>query len=213
MFTKPGHIRIMIVDSHSLIRCGIKVFMLAFDDIVVTAEAGSAEEALRLCERDLPDVIIMDLNLPGISGIQATQEIRERWPKVQVIVLTEMADPGLVQNTLHAGAIGYLLKDVTAPDLASAIRSAYVGHPTLSVQATQMLVQNTWVVSTGHDLTAREREVLNLLVEGMNNSEIADCLVVSRATVKFHVSSILTKLGVDSRVEAAAVARQNHLVT
>lgn len=212
MITKPGQIRVIIVDAHSIIRCGIKVFMLAFDDIAVVAEAESGEQALQLCECDPPDVVLMALKIPGMGGIEATRLIRARYPKTQVVALTGYADPGLVQGALQAGAIGYLLKDVSATELATAIRAAHSGRPMLSSEATLALAGRTWSGHVGHDLTPREREVLDLLIEGLNNSEIAERLVVSRATIKFHVSSILAKLGVDSRAEAVVMARQNHLV-
>ncbi len=212
MITKPGQIRVVIVDSHSMVRCGIKVFMLAFDDIAVVAEAENGEEALRLCECDPPDVVLMALKIPGMGGVEATRLIRERCPRTQIVALTGYAEPGLVQAALQAGAIGYLLKDVSATELAAAIRAANLGRSMLSSEATIALAGRTWSGHAGHDLTPREREVLDLLVEGLNNSEIAERLVVSRATIKFHVSSILAKLGVDSRAEAVVMARHNHLI-
>ena len=207
-------IRVMLVDDHAVVRSGLGAFLLAFDDLELVGEAGGGEEAVRLCERLRPDVVLMDLVMPGMDGAAATRAIRERCPQIQVIALTSFKEQELVQGVLEAGAIGYLLKNVAANELAGAIRAAHAGRPTLAPEAAQALIQATREpLSPGYDLTPREREVLALMVEGLSNPEIAERLVLSASTVKFHVSNILSKLGVTSRTEAVALAVQHHLVT
>jgi len=207
-------IRVMLVDDHAVVRSGLSAFLLAFEDLELVGEVRSGEEAVRLCDQYQPDVVLMDLVMPGMDGATATDLIRKKCPQIQVIALTSFKEKDLVEGALKAGAIGYLLKDVTAEELAGAIRAAHAGKPTLAPEAAQALIQATRspVNKPGFDLTDREREVLALMVEGLNNNQIANRLVISVSTAKFHVSSILSKLGASSRTEAVALALHNKLV-
>jgi NarL family two-component system response regulator LiaR len=204
----------MLVDDHAVVRSGLSAFLLAYDDMVLVGEAGDGQEAVKKCEQLCPDVILMDLMMPVMDGATATQEIRKTCPSTQVIALTSFKEQELVQGAVQAGAIGYLLKNVSAEELANAIRAAHAGQPTLAVEAAQVLINasRSGLTPTA-ELTDREQEVLRLLVEGLNNNQIAERLVVSRSTVKFHVSSILAKLEVSSRTEAVAIALRSHLVS
>jgi NarL family two-component system response regulator LiaR len=209
--SKP--IRVLLVDDHAVVRSGLAAFLLVYDDLELVGEAGGGEEAVDLCEKLQPDVVLMDLVMPGMDGAAATRVIRERWAHVQVVALTSFKEKDLVQGVLEAGAIGYMLKNVSADELADAIRAAHSGRSTLAPEAAQVLIQATREPpSAGYDLTPRERDVLALMVEGLNNPGIAERLVMSRSTVKFHVSNILSKLGVASRTEAVALALQKNLV-
>lgn len=206
-------IRVIIVDDHAVVRSGLSAFLMVYDDLDFVGEAASGEEAIRLCKNLCPDVVLMDLVMPGMDGATATQTIRENCPNIQVIALTSFKEDDLVQRTLKAGAIGYLLKNVSANELVSAIRAAHAGRPTLAPEAAHVLIQASQNhAAIGSDLTSREREILSLMVAGLSNPEIADKLVVSRSTVKFHVSSILSKLGVSSRTQAVTSALQNKLI-
>jgi NarL family two-component system response regulator LiaR len=211
--TQGESIRVLLVDDHAVVRSGLSAFLLAFDDLELVGEAGSGEEAVRLCDRLQPDVVLMDLVMPGMDGAGATQAIREKHPAIQVIALTSFKEKDLVEGALEAGAIGYLLKNVSAGELAEAIREAHVGRPTLAPEAAQALIQaRQQPPSVGSDLTDRERDVLALMAEGLTNPEIAGRLVVSTSTVKFHVSNVLSKLGVSGRTEAVSLALQHDLV-
>jgi two-component system, NarL family, response regulator LiaR len=206
-------IRVMIVDDHALVRSGLEAFLLVQNDLKLVAQAKNGQQAVTLCAETQPDVVLMDMLMPGMSGIETISQIKKQYPQIQFIALTSYKDPELVKGALQAGAIGYLLKDVSSGELANAIRSAKADRPTLAPEATQALIQiSTNGLSVGSDLTDREREVLNLMVDGLNNPDIAGRLVISKGTVKFHVSSILSKLGVSSRTEAVSLALQNHLI-
>lgn len=207
-------IRVMIVDDHSMVRTGLSTFILVNPDLELVGEARDGEKALLICERVKPDVILMDLVMPRMDGIQATRTLLERWPQIKIIALTSFQDRQLVQEALQAGAIGYLLKDVTMEQLADAIRAAYIGQPTLAPEAAQVLIQAASEQSPelGNNLTPREHEVLALMVEGLNNPQIGERLTISVTTVRTHVSNILSKLGVSNRAEAIVLAIRQGLV-
>jgi NarL family two-component system response regulator LiaR len=212
--TEGQPIRVIIVDDHAMLRKGLRFFLTSFDDLELVGEACSGKEAIQICGQLEPDVVLMDMVMPDMDGAEATQIIREKDPEIQVLALTSFQERDLIERALQAGSIGYLLKNVSAQDLAHAIREAHAGRSTLAPEATNVLVQATQQKARQPDygLTAREDEVLALLVEGLTNADISEQLVISVATVKFHVRSILTKLGVTTRTEAAALAWQQNLV-
>ena len=206
-------IRVLVVDDHTMVRRGLATFLKVFDDLELAGEAASGQEAILQCAELQPDVVLMDMVMPDMDGATATRLIRKQSPLTQVLALTSFKEEVLVQSALQAGAIGYLLKDVSADDLAQAIRAAQAGRSTLSPEAAQALVHATSQPPVpGIDLTERELEVLSLMVEGLNNTQIAAKLTISPSTVKSHVSSILSKLGVASRTEAVTMALRNRLV-
>jgi two-component system, NarL family, response regulator LiaR len=215
MKTPPANpIRVMLVDDHTMVRRGLATFLKVFNDLQLAGEAESGEAAIKLCGELQPDVILMDMVMPDMDGATATRTIRQQFPQVQVIVLTSFKEGELIKNALEAGAIGYLLKDVSADELVRAIRAAYSGRATLSPEAAQSLVETANLPPPpGLDLTEREREVLALMTEGLNNTQIAGRLTVSPSTIKSHVSNILSKLGVASRTEAVTLALRNRIVS
>ncbi len=211
--TEIAPIKVLLVDDHAVVRSGLGAVLLSYDDMILVGEAGNGEEAVQLCEKLQPDVVLMDLMMPVMDGVAATDAIRKKWPHINVIALTSFKEKEMVEGALKAGAMSYLLKNVSAAELISAIRGAVVGQPRLSPEAAQVLIQDIKQPSAPvYDLTDREREILALMVEGLANNDIAERLIVSQSTVKFHVSNILSKLGVTSRTEAVALALKNHLV-
>ncbi len=211
--TASSPIRILLADDHMMVRSGLSTVLAVYDDMKLVGEAGDGEEAIRLCETLQPDVVLMDLLMPNLDGVAATRAIKERWPRIQVIALTSFKDKEYVEGALKAGASGYLLKNVSAEELVGAVRRAVAGQPSLSPEAARVLIQRVnEPPSPGLDMTDREKEILALMVEGLNNTQIAARLFVSQSTVKFHVSNILSKLGVTGRTEAVALAVKNHLV-
>jgi NarL family two-component system response regulator LiaR len=205
-------IKVMIVDDHAVVRSGLSAFLLAFDDLEHVGDATGGAEAVSKCMSLRPDVVLMDLVMPDVDGAEATRRIKEACPDVQVIALTSYKEDDLVQGALKAGALSYLLKNVTADELADAIRKAHAGRPTLAPEAAQVLIKAATEPAQEEGLTSRELEILKLMVHGDSNPDIAEKLFVSRSTVKFHVSNILMKLGTATRTEAVAVAVQRKLV-
>jgi two-component system, NarL family, response regulator LiaR len=211
--TESAPIKVLLVDDHAVVRSGLGAVLMSYDDLSLAGEAGNGEEAIRLCEKLQPDVVLMDLMMPVMDGVAATAAIHKQWPKINIIALTSFKEKEMVEGALKAGAMSYLLKNVSASELVMAIRGAVAGQPRLSPEAAQVLIQDMKMPSTPtYDLTDREKEILSLMTEGLQNTDIADRLVVSQSTVKFHVSNILSKLGVTSRTEAVSLALKNHLV-
>lgn len=205
-------IRIMLVDDHAVVRSGLGAFLTVHPDLELVGEAENGEQAVIRANLLKPDVILMDLMMPVMDGVAATRAIKQQNPGIQIVALTSFQEDELVQNALKAGAVGYLMKNVSARELAAAIHAARQGKMTLSPEAAQALVHANQQAEETQTLTEREREVLKLMVEGLNNAEIAERLVVSLSTVKYHISNILMKLGVDNRVAAVTMALQRRLV-
>jgi NarL family two-component system response regulator LiaR len=207
-------IKVLIVDDHPILRHGIKTMLFTFDDIIVVGEAGNGLETLARCQETNPDVILMDIVMPGMNGVETTRAVLKHYPRVKIIMLTSFPNQDLVQETLEAGAVGFLLKDTPIDALGDAIRSAHAGHSILAPEATQALIKNkSRPPKLGHDLSAREREVLALVVEGLSNEEIADRLVISVNTVRKHVSACMSKLEATNRAQAAAQAVRHQIVS
>lgn len=206
-------IRVITVDDHEVIRGGIKFALLAVEDIELVGEARNGDEALILCKKLQPDVVLMDLIMPGVDGIAATQAICEQCPQTQILVLTSYHDEELVPKVMHAGATGYLLKGVSNQKLIEAIRAAHAGQPTMAREAVADLVEAAVPSNKiDIDLSEREREVLTLLAQGLSNKEIAEQLFFSVSTVKYYVRVLFSKLGANSRAEVIALAWEHNLI-
>ena len=209
--TQP--IRVLIVDDHAMVRSGLRNFLYAYEWIEAAGEAANGAEALAFCAAHAVDVVLMDMVMPEMDGVEATREILALGKPLHIIVLTSFIEQDMVEQALKAGATSYLLKNVSAAELARAILAAHAGRSTLAPEATQALVEATRSKpDLGFDLTERERQVLALLAKGRSNTEIAADLSISMATVKYHLSNISSKLGTKNRVEAVTIALEHKLI-
>ena len=202
----------MLVDDHEMVRRGLAVFIQSFDDLVLVGEAANGREAIDFLQENDTDVILMDILMPEMGGIEAAKTIHDQHPEIKIIAMTSFEDEDLVKQAISSGAIGFLMKNTSIDELAAAIRNAVVGKPTLAPEAALILMAAaTRPPEPTYDLTNRELDVLTQMVEGRTNPEIADLLSISRSTVKTHVSNILGKLNVTSRVEAVKLALEYNL--
>jgi two-component system, NarL family, response regulator LiaR len=206
-------IRILTVDDHSVVRQGLRMFLSLDSELEVVGEAADGAEAVQLAHELQPDVVLMDLLMPGMDGISATKTIRRELPEVEVIALTSVLEDQAVYDAMRAGAIGYLLKDTQADELCAAIKAAAAGQVQLSPEAARRLMREVQAPQSPETLTPRETEVLRLLAQGKSNKEIGAELVIGIKTVKTHVSNVLSKLGVSSRTQAALHAVRIGLVS
>ena len=213
-------IKVLLVDDHTVVLKGLAFFLSTQEDLELVGEANNGKEALVKVGETTPDVILMDLYMPEMDGVEATAYIKKEYPNVKVIVLTSFSDQAHVLPALRAGASGYILKDVEPDQLVEAIRSAYKGNIQLHPDIANALLSQTLPVEEKEEepsiqvdvLTARENEVLQLLAKGMSNKEVASVLVITEKTVKAHVSSILSKLNLSDRTQAALYAVKNGIL-
>ncbi len=201
-------IRVLLVDDHKLVRAGLQSLVDSAADLTVVGAASDGEEAVRLVAELDPDVVLMDLSMPGMDGLEATRRISARHPDVQVLVLTSFSDGDRVRGALDAGAVGYLLKDADPQELLDGVRAVIRGESPLDARAARAMLQ-VRPAARGDDLTDREREVLELITRGMANKQIAHALNISERTVKAHVGSIFQRIGVADRTSAAMWAERN----
>ena len=213
MKEKKQSIRILLADDHSITRNGLKTILSLYDDMVLVGEASNGMDAIKICKKTNPDIILMDLDMPIMDGVSATGIIRKECPGVKVIALTSFTDKKLVNNAIKAGASSYIVKNISPDELINAIRSTFLGKIILSSQAIEAIVEEIKDPSVKKfSLTTQELNVLEFLVKGCSNKVIAQKLFISNHTVKFHVASILNKLGAGTRTEAAYIATQQNLV-
>jgi NarL family two-component system response regulator LiaR len=206
-------IRILVVDDHIRVHESITLAIKAFDDLEIVGHGSNGHEAIQLCGELFPDIIIMDVIMPGMNGLEATKIIHETHPGIRILALSSFQDIEAARGMMEAGASGYLLKNSSIDDLAQTIRTVFAGKSVMSPEITAALLQPAAALPTkNYGLTPREKEILALMVAGLNNGEIAERLTISLATAKFHVSGVLTKLNVSSRVEAVALALSQRLV-
>ena len=200
-------IRVLVVDDHPLAHAGMHYFLAAFPDLHLIGGVSSGDEAIAVCRQQQPDIVLLDMLMPGIDGVETLRILRKLYPQMPILALSSSSDGELVERALRAGASGYVLKNISAFDLVQAIRSAYEGRSVLTPEAAESLAETMRRPSGIGEIefTEREREVLDLMVKGLSNPQIADQLSISRATVKFHISSIFTKMNVNSRAEAMAL--------
>lgn len=205
-------IRVLIVDDHLMVRRGLMMMLKSFPDFVIVGEAANGKQALEICSSTNPDVILMDLVMPVMDGLEATRTILKNFPQIKILALTSFSEEISVEEALKSGAMGYMLKDASIDELARAIRNANIGKPTISPEAAEALVSLVKANSPGKKLTPREKEVIELLVAGLTNPQIARKMNVEASTIKSHVSHILEKLDVKTRSEAVSYALSHKLV-
>lgn len=206
-------IRIMIVDDHAMVRSGLRTFLLAFDDLEFAGEASNGNEAVKMAAKIYPDIILMDLIMPGMDGLHATYELHKNYPGIKIIALTSFSDAQLILDAVEAGVAGCLFKNTSANELANAIRAVKAGNSIFSPEVTQLIMSaGNKRNRPSYDLTGRELEVLQHMVNGRNNQEISQALTLSLSTIKFHVSNILSKMNAHNRGEAISIAIKYHLV-
>jgi DNA-binding NarL/FixJ family response regulator len=206
-------VRVLIADDHSVVRQGLRMFLALDSELEVVGEAGDGGEAVRMARALTPDVVLMDLLMPGTDGITATRRIRAEVPGTEVLALTSVLEDASVVGAVQAGAIGYLLKDTQADQLCRAIKAAALGQVQLAPEAAARLMREVRAPESPEPLTARETEVLRALASGLSNRDIARALSIGERTVKTHVSHLLGKLGLQSRTQAALYAVRIGLVT
>jgi len=205
-------IKVLIVDDHPLVRHGINTLLEVYEDIEVVGEAENGREAFEMCEKYKPDIVLMDLIMPEVNGIEATNKILKNWSSIKVVILTSFIDKKLIEDSLKAGAISYVLKNTSGNNLVETIRDADNGKSRLSSEASDFLISNLKNPKvTKYQLTNQERNILAFLVDGLSNKKISQKLVLSLSTVKFHVSNILNKVGASNRAEAISIAIKNNL--
>jgi two-component system, NarL family, response regulator LiaR len=203
-------IKVMIVDDHELVREGIKSLLETYDDIKIIGEARNGVEAVEMITQKVPDILLMDIKMPKMNGIDAAKKIMEKNPEIKIIALTSFIDKNLVEDALKSGVMGYVMKNTTGDKLISVIRDAVEGKSFLSSEVSDILISD--YKKGDYKLTSREKDILDLMIKGYSNKEIAKKLVISPSTVKFHVSNILLKLGVSSRNKAVSLAIEDKLV-
>ena len=205
-------IGVMIVDDHEVVRRGLASYIEGSEDFKLIASVGSGEEAVRMCPRIQPDIVLMDVVMPNMDGIETTRRIKAVCPNTKVLALSGFVGAEAINNMFAAGAVGYLLKNTPIDDLQHLIRTVHAGRLTFSPEVAQVLLVSQRTRTNNYNLTEREFEVLHLIVAGYNNPQIAEKLVISRSTVGYHVSSIINKLGVHNRMEVAFVAMKENLL-
>ncbi len=211
---KDKNIRVLVADDHSITRSGIKTLLAIYDDLEYIGEANNGKEAVEMCKKIKPDVVLMDLDMPLMDGVDATNIIKEENPDIKIVALTSFAEKKLVAEAIKAGATSYILKNVSPETIANTIRDAFAGKSNLSPEATQAIVEEIKEPSTNKfSLTKQEMNILELIVKGYSNKAIAGELYISQHTVKFHISNILSKIGAATRTEAAAIATRDKLIT
>ena len=206
---RPPVIRVVIADDHQVVRSGLEQLLATTDDIVLVGMAANGREAIEVVAAERPDVVLMDLSMPEVDGVQATEAIRASHPDCRVLVLTSFSDQSRIMAALNAGDEGYLLKDSEPDDIAAAIRSVHAGESPLDPKAARVLLESRRVRQETVSLTDREREVLLLVTSGLANKQIGRRLGISERTVKAHLTNVFQRLGVTDRTQAALWASQH----
>jgi NarL family two-component system response regulator LiaR len=212
--TKKKPIRLVLVDDHRIVHQALAEMVSFVDDFELVAQGSNGQEAVHLCREYTPDIVLMDVVMPGMDGVEATKQILADNPSIKILALSSFQDDVSVNSMLRSGAIGYVLKNASVDELESVIRTVYEGHSVIDMSLMQFVLQPDMPQKTQSDinLSPRELEILKMVANGMSYNQIADCLTIGLSTVKFHLGNILSKLGVETRSEAILVAAKNNII-